>query len=292
MNSHLAPYSDAMYQYFKYGTEFVEIHLKDKNKEIEDFEAKLNKENQKLGLLKIEVKQKEDIIPEKEKEISYLEEKVKKFERNLRDAQNMLAEHQKKYEKDKKKGRNDSEKAMKVTAFIPVVNLIAVPVAALCYLQYEEDMEKHSDNVRAAQNNLDRQRNDLNRKKRDLEACKDECRKTKRELKDLERKINQTNEYLRKKKAERDEKITTQVLMRRVCQSASLMTRKTRVLRNETRGGYSIEPIDPILQELISHITDLSKMQDSPIQDLDLRALEYNIQQPEPNEELLVSNLT
>ena len=68
--------------------------------------------------------------------------------------------------------------------------------------------------------------------------------------------------------------------MRKVFHSATVITGKVKVLRDETRGAYSLEPIDAVLEELLDDLGTLSRMKHSPIENLEIPTLQTARQLP------------
>ena len=205
ITSHLTRHSDAMFEYFKYAKEFVEMHVDNLNQYIEDLTWKLSCEEEKLNNLKIELKRKEKAISHKKNELEMLKQQVESSRVTLANARSIVREQEKKY-KEAKKARDASEAGMFAFAFIPFVNLIAVPIAYAFYDQYGEDIKTYRENMREAEKNLDVHRNDLQRKKQDVKNCQKERERAAREQKNLEEQSRQTNQDLEDKKSEMKEK--------------------------------------------------------------------------------------
>ena len=268
------PHSDAMHLHFMYGKEFIEESHDDLKVEIENLTANLSKQKQTLLQQNKEIKRLETVISSKTSNIAETKTIIAGVKGQVADAKSILDEEQKKYDETDER-YDDADTAIGITKWIPGVNIIAVPVAFLFKSHYKNQLEEHGKSVKDASENLNTHQTNLESKEEDLKTCIKDREEAERTQKRLQNSIQDTKKELDKKTKEMIERTNIQVLIRQIFNSATVITGKAKVLKNETRGAYSCEPIQDTLNELITDLNKLSKIENNPIRGCNLPALMY-----------------
>ena len=286
VQSNLVPHSDAMYQYFNYGRESIDRCVNHIDRDIEDLTRELSIDTKRTNDLQCEVVGKRDKISHIKGKLSDIRQAVRSTEVHLSNAEEILKKHVEKYVQAQE-ARDDAKTEMNGIKKKRIVNHFVRQKAHKVYAQHEKAVKTYRDNKCQAMHNLDVHRSDLQRKTRDLEHFQKELERITREKENMEEQFKQTSKALENKTSERKEKIAFQILLRKVCHHATVITGKVKVLRDETRGAYSFEPIETVLRDLLGNLRQLSGMRHSPIENLEIPTLPIRTQLPSPSEKLL-----